>query len=31
VEQEKGCTLRSPQGVRPLPSFARDEIARLFE
>jgi hydrogenase maturation factor len=31
VEQEKGCKLLSPEGERPLPTFARDEIARLFE
>jgi hydrogenase expression/formation protein HypE len=31
VERERGCTLRRPAGERPLPSFARDEIARLFE
>jgi hydrogenase maturation factor len=31
VEKEKGCQLLSPKGARPLPTFARDEIARLFE
>jgi hydrogenase expression/formation protein HypE len=31
VEQEKGCKLLSPEGERPLPTFGRDEIARLFE
>jgi hydrogenase expression/formation protein HypE len=31
VEQERGITLHSAAGERPLPRFARDEIARLFE
>ena len=31
VEQDRGCNLLSPDGARPLPTFARDEIARLFE
>jgi hydrogenase expression/formation protein HypE len=31
VEGEAGCHLLGPQGWRPLPRFARDEIARLFE
>lgn len=31
VEQKKGCKLVSSDGERPLPVFARDEIARLFE
>ena len=30
VERKQGCRLLSPQGERLLPSFARDEIARLF-
>jgi hydrogenase expression/formation protein HypE len=30
VEQQQGCRLLSPQEERLLPSFARDEIARLF-
>jgi hypothetical protein len=31
VEQERGITLHGATGERPLPLFARDEIARLFE
>jgi hydrogenase maturation factor len=31
IEQEQGATLQSATGERPLPRFARDEIARLFE
>ncbi len=31
VEREKGKTLRSVDGKRPLPRFERDEIAQLFE
>jgi hydrogenase maturation factor len=32
VPAEEGCTLRMPDGsVRELPTFQRDEIARLFE
>jgi hydrogenase maturation factor len=32
VSAEQGCSLRSAEGtLRPLPTFARDEIARLFE
>jgi hydrogenase expression/formation protein HypE len=31
VEQERGVVLKSAAGERPLPSFERDEIARLFE
>jgi hydrogenase expression/formation protein HypE len=31
VEQKEGCTLLGQGGRRLLPSFARDEIARLFE
>ncbi len=31
VEQKKGCKLLSPEGERLLPTFTRDEIARLFE
>jgi len=32
VPAEDGCTLRRRDGTsRPLPTFARDEIARLFE
>jgi hydrogenase maturation factor len=28
----QGCTIRSADGVRrPLPTFARDELARLFD
>jgi hydrogenase maturation factor len=30
VEAGAGCQLRTAQGTRPLPTFARDEIARLF-
>jgi len=31
VPPERGCSLRTPDGsLRPLPTFARDEIARLF-
>jgi hydrogenase expression/formation protein HypE len=31
VERERGCKLFSSHGERPLPTFERDEIARLFE
>ncbi|MEJ2557788.1 MAG: AIR synthase-related protein, partial [Anaerolineae bacterium] len=31
IEEKEGCTLLGEDGRRPLPSFARDEIARLFE
>jgi hydrogenase expression/formation protein HypE len=31
VERNKGCTMTTQDGVYPLPTFARDEIARLFE
>jgi hydrogenase expression/formation protein HypE len=31
VERERGVVLRSAAGERSLPSFERDEIARLFE
>ncbi len=31
VEKSQGCTLVEAKGQRPLPTFARDEIARLFE
>ena len=32
TEADKGCVMRSRDGdLRPLPSFARDEIVRLFE
>jgi hydrogenase expression/formation protein HypE len=31
VERERGCKLVSSHGERPLPTFERDEIARLFE
>jgi hydrogenase expression/formation protein HypE len=31
VEWERGCKLVSSHGERPLPTFGRDEIARLFE
>ncbi len=31
VREEPGVVLRGPQGERPLPRFARDELARLFE
>jgi hydrogenase maturation factor len=31
VQPGRGCTLLGPEGGRPLPAFARDEIARLFE
>lgn len=31
VEAERGCTLLADSDRRPLPTFARDEIARLFE
>lgn len=32
VSEEEGCTIRTAdQRSRPLPTFARDEIARLFE
>lgn len=32
TSRDKGCVLRSADGVaRPLPTFARDEITRLFE
>jgi len=31
VEPKQGCTLTRPDSERPLPIFARDEIARLFE
>jgi hydrogenase maturation factor len=31
VPPEGGCKLLGPDGERPLPTFARDEIARLFE
>ncbi|MGQ9500719.1 MAG: AIR synthase family protein [Anaerolineae bacterium] len=31
VAREQGCTLLTEEGPKPLPVFARDEIARLFE
>lgn len=31
VESGRGCTLLSSGSKRPLPTFTRDEIARLFE
>lgn len=31
VERERGVMLRDADGLRPVPTFARDEIARLFE
>jgi hydrogenase expression/formation protein HypE len=31
VEPERGCKLISSHAERPLPTFGRDEIARLFE
>jgi hydrogenase maturation factor len=31
VEGNKGCMMRTQDGVYPLPTFARDEIARLFD
>jgi hydrogenase expression/formation protein HypE len=31
VEKERGCVLLQADGERPLPTFARDEIAGLFE
>jgi hydrogenase maturation factor len=31
VVREEGCTLLTDEGPKPLPIFARDEIARLFE
>jgi hydrogenase maturation factor len=31
VKRERGIRLQSATGERPLPRFARDEIARLFE
>ena len=31
VEREHGVTLRDASGVRPLKTFARDEIAKVFE
>ena len=31
VERERGVMLRDESGARPLRSFARDEIARLFD
>ncbi len=31
VEPAKGCQLMTAGGARPLPTFARDEIGRLFE
>jgi hydrogenase expression/formation protein HypE len=31
VERERGIVLRGQTGERPLPCFARDEIAHLFE
>jgi hydrogenase maturation factor len=31
VEERQGCTLLGPDTTRPLPTFARDEIASLFE
>jgi hydrogenase maturation factor len=31
VEPELGVTLRGAAGIRQLPRFERDEIARLFE
>jgi hydrogenase maturation factor len=31
VEREHGVRLRDAGGLRPLPTFARDEITRLFE
>jgi len=30
VERERGIVVRGKTGERPLPRFARDEIARLF-
>jgi hydrogenase expression/formation protein HypE len=30
AEAGAGCQLRTAQGTRPLPTFSRDEIARLF-
>jgi hydrogenase maturation factor len=30
VEERQGCTLLGPDTSRPLPTFARDEIASLF-
>lgn len=31
VQPDRGCTLLGPEGGRPLPTFPRDEIARLFD
>jgi len=31
VSREAGCRLVGPQGEEPLPRFARDEVARLFD
>jgi len=31
VEEGQGCTLLGPDTSRPLPTFARDEIASLFD
>jgi hydrogenase maturation factor len=31
VEKVRGCTMTTLTGKQPLPTFARDEIARLFE
>jgi hydrogenase maturation factor len=31
VERERGVVLKSAAGMRPMPIFERDEIARLFE
>ena len=31
IEKERGCMLLGTDGWRPLPTYARDEITRLFE
>jgi hydrogenase maturation factor len=31
VEKGQGCTMLGSDSTRPLPTFARDEITRLFE
>jgi len=31
VAPSAGCMMATPDGMRALPTFARDEIARLFE
>jgi hydrogenase maturation factor len=31
VEKEKGVLLDGPQGIRPMPTFERDELARYLE